>query len=52
MLGTALLISVLASGDNALSSHQAGWFVAVGFAVAAGAAALLLPSRCPTPVAN
>jgi EmrB/QacA subfamily drug resistance transporter len=50
VLGTALLISVLAAGGNdALSSHQAGWFFAVSFAIAAGATALLLPSHCPAP---
>jgi hypothetical protein len=31
---------------------QAGWLFAVGFAIAAGATALLLASRCPTPSAE
>jgi hypothetical protein len=46
VLGVALLVSILAAyGANALASHRYGWYLAAGFAAAASATALGLPSR-------
>ncbi len=46
VLGIALLISILtAGGQDELAAHRSGWYLAVGFALVAGAAALLLAPR-------
>jgi EmrB/QacA subfamily drug resistance transporter len=49
VLGVALLISILAThGNGGLAAHRTGWYLTVGFAIAAGLTALLLPARSPT----
>lgn len=44
VLGIALLISIVSgAGADLLGAHRTGWYMAAGFAFAAGAIALLLP---------